>query len=336
MFLCYNFPNLEVYPMLDENIKENEEVKVKEKFPSEEQPVIEKSYDQVVEEARKELYKSYTMSRRISNILMFVVVGAIVGIMFLVINNNQVLKIVGYSLAGALLIGMILYYVLNRKRFPNKTKDYVALVSKTMNDQMFKNQEFDGITSNPDEKLAMDDLIGDGVYAEATGVNSRNVVRGTYKNHHFLYAEAALTRPSTRKQQVPPLFVGKYISVPNELKFDGRYVVVIKNPKEPLDLPNAVSDLAVLEDKDDFVLYGPEGSNYRDAIDNKVISQLKKLQIGGHLLNVNVVFWSGHSAAYISYDDTIMSVPFDKPLDKAGFDQSFKDLLVCFNALTEE
>ena len=336
MFLCYNFPNLEVYPMLDENIKENEEVEVKEEVPTEEQPVIEKSYDQVVEEARKELYKSYTMSRRISNILMFVVVGAIVGIMFLVINNNQVLKIVGYSLAGALLIGMILYYVLNRKRFPNKTKDYVALVSKTMNDQMFKNQEFDGITSNPDEKLAMDDLIGDGVYAEATGVNSRNVVRGTYKNHHFLYAEAALTRPSTRKQQVPPLFVGKYISVPNELKFDGRYVVVIKNPKEPLDLPNAVSDLAVLEDKDDFVLYGPEGSNYRDAINSKVLSQLKRIEIGGHLLNVNIVFWAGHSAAYMSYDDTIMSVPFDKPLDKAGFDQSFKDLLVCFNALTEE
>ena len=323
--------------MLDENIKETEQVEAKEaEAPVQEQPVEEKSYDQVVEDARKELYKSYTMSRRISNILMFVVVGAIVGIMFLVINNNQVLKIVGYSLAGALLIGMILYYVLNRKRFPNKTRDYVALVSKTMNDEMFKNQEFAEIKSNPDEKLALDDLIGDGVYAEATGINSRNVVRGTYKNHHFLYAEAALTRPSTRKQQVPPLFVGKYISVPNDLKFDGRFVVVVKNPKEPLDLPNAVSDLAVLVDKDEFMIYGPEGANIRDAINNKVISQLKKLEIGGHLLNINVVFWAGHSAAYVSYDDTSMSVPFDKPLDKAGFDQSFKDLLVCFNALTEE
>ena len=336
MFLCYTLPNLEVYPMLDENIKENEGVEVKEEAPTEEQPVNEISYDQVVESARKDLYKAYTVSRRISNILMFVVVGAIVGIMFLIINNNQVLKIVGYCLAGALLIGMVLYYVLNRKRFPNKTKEYVALVSKTMNNEMFKNQEFAEINSNPEEKLALDDLVGDGIYNEATGVNSRNVVRGTYKKHHFLYAEAALTRPSTRKQQVPPLFVGKYISVPNDLKFDGRYVVVIKNPKEPLDLPNAVSDLAVLEDKDDFMVYGPEGTNYRDAINNKVISQLKKLQIGGHLLNVNVVFWSGHSAAYVSYDDTIMSVPFDKPLDKAGFDQSFKDLLACFNALTEE
>ena len=337
MFLCYTLPNLEVYPMLDENIKENEQVEAKEEAPVvEEQPVVEKTYDRVIEDARKELYKSYTMSRRVSNILMFVVVAAIVGIMFLVINNNQVLKIVGYSLAGALLVGMILYYVLTRKNFPNKTKDYVTLVSKTVNAEIFKNQEFDEINSNPDEKLGLDDLIGDGVYQEATGVNSRNVVRGTYKKHHFLYAEAALTRPSTRKQQVPPLFVGKYISLPNDLKFDGRFVLVFKNPKDPLDLPNAVNDLAVLEDKDDFMVYGPEGSNYRDVINNKVVSQLKKLQIGGHLLNVNVVFWSGHSAAYISYDDTIMSVPFDKPLDKAGFDQSFKDILNCFNALTEE
>ena len=337
MFVCYTLPNLEVYPMLDENIKENEQVEAKEEVAvAEEQPVVEKTYDRVIEDARKELYKSYTMSRRVSNILMFVVVAAIVGIMFLVINNNQVLKIVGYSLAGALLVGMILYYVLTRKNFPNKTKDYVTLVSKTVNAEIFKNQEFDEINSNPDEKLGLDDLIGDGVYQEATGVNSRNVVRGTYKKHHFLYAEAALTRPSTRKQQVPPLFVGKYISLPNDLKFDGRFVLVFKNPKDPLDLPNAVNDLAVLEDKDDFMVYGPEGANYHDAINNKVVSQLKKLQIGGHLLNVNVVFWSGHSAAYISYDDTIMSVPFDKPLDKAGFDQSFKDILNCFNALTEE
>ena len=265
MFLCYTLANLEDYPMLDENIKENEQVEAKEEAPVvEEQPVVEKTYDRVIEDARKELYKSYTMSRRVSNILMFVVVAAIVGIMFLVINNNQVLKIVGYSLAGALLVGMILYYVLTRKNFPNKTKDYVALVSKAVNAEIFKNQEFDEINSNPDEKLGLDDLIGDGVYQEATGVNSRNVVRGTYKKHHFLYAEAALTRPSTRKQQVPPLFVGKYISLPNDLKFDGRFVLVFKNPKDPLDLPHAVNDLAVLEDKDDFMVYGPEGANYRD------------------------------------------------------------------------
>ena len=321
--------------MSDVDINEKEEKlenEVVEEKPAEEA----KTYDVIIEDARQELFKSYAKSRRISNILMFAVVGAIVGIMFMIISENDVLKIVGYSLAGALIVGMILYYVLTRKNLPNKVQKYVPFVMKTLNDRMFSMQGFSGIQNDPEEKLKMDDLLGDGVYVEANGINSRNVVRGVYNGHHFLYAEAALTRPSTRKQQVPPLFVGKYVSLSNELKFDGRFIFVFKNPKEPLDLPNAVSDLAVLEDKEDFMVYGPEGANYREAIDNKVVSDLKKLQIGGHLLNVNVVFWSGHSAAYISYDDTIMSVPFDKPLDKVGFDQSFKDLVNCLNALTEK
>lgn len=326
--------------MSEENIKVNEEVveekaeeKVEEKV---EAPAEAKTFDQIVEEERIKLYKSYMLSKRISNILMFTMVVAICGIMFLIISKILALRILGYSLAGAILVGMIVYYLLNRKKFPNKTRDYVALVSKTLNDEMFKNQEFKEINTNPDEKMALDDMLADGIYTGATTINSRNVIHGVYKNNHFLYAEAALVRPSTRKQQVPPLFVGRYISIPNDMKFDGRFVFVFKNPKEPLDLPNAVSDLEVLEEKEDFVAYGPKDSNYHNVIKNDILSQLRRIEIGGHLLNLNVVFWSGHTAVYISYDDTIMSVPFDKPIDKAGFEKAFKDLQNCFDAVAGE
>lgn len=322
--------------MSDNNINENEEILEKEE-EIEEQPIEEtKSYDKVIEDARLDLFNSYSKSRRISNILMFAVVAAICGIMFMIISNNDVLRIIGYCLAGALILGMILYYALTRKNLPNKVKTYVPLVTKALNDKMFADSKFAGIETNEEEKLAMDDLVGDGVYVEANGINSRNVVRGTFKEHHFLYAEAALMRPSTRKQQVPPLFVGRYISVPNQMKFDGRIILVFKNPKQPLDLPNAISDLVALEDKEDFSVYGPEGTNYRSLIGNNVIDRLQKLQIEGHLLNVNVVFWGGHTAAYLSYDDAILSVPFDKPFDKDGFEKSLNDLLICFNAITEK
>ena len=317
--------------MSEENIKLSEE-----KEEQEAAPVEEKAFDQVIEDERKALYKSYMTSKRISNILMFVVVGAICGIMFMIISNIVPLRITGYVLAGALLVGMVVYYVLNRKKFPNKTKAYVALVSQTLNKEMFKNQDFTEINNNPEEKLAMDDLVGDGIYNGASGINSRNVIPGVFKNRHFLYSEAALVRPSTRKQQVPPLFVGRYISMTNDMKFDGRFVFVFKNPKEPLDLPNAVDDLKVLEEKEDFVVYGPEGTSYHSVIKNNVLSQLRKVEIAGHLLNLNVSFWGGHTAVYLSYDDAIMSVPFDKPLDKAGFEKSFEDLFTCFNAITEE
>ena len=317
--------------MSDININENEELVEKEE-PAEEA----KTYDVIIEEARQDLFKSYAKSRRISNILMFAVVVAIVGIMFMIISNNQVLKIVGYCLAGAIVVGMIVYYVLTRKNLPNKVQKYVPFVMQTLNDKMFSMPGFSEIKNNPEEKLQMDDLVGDGVYVEANGINSRNVVRGVYNGHHFLYAEAALTRPSTKKQQVPPLFVGRYISVPNQMKFDGHFIFNFKNPKQPLDLPNAINDLKVLEEKEDFVVYGPEDANYHNIIDNKIISQFKKIQIEGHLLNLNVVFWGGHTAVYLSYDDAILSVPFDKPFDKDGFGKSLDDLVISLQAMSEE
>ena len=321
--------------MSDANINEKEEL-LEEKQVAEEPAEEAKTYDVLIEDARQDLYKAYAKSRRISNILMFAVVVAICGIMFMIIQNNQVLKIVGYSLAGALIVGMILYYVLTRKNLPNKVQKYVPFVMKTLNDKMFTMPGFSSIENNPEEKLQMDDLVGDGVYVEANNINSRNVVRGVYNGNHFLYAEAALTRPAQKKQQVPPLFVGRYISVPNQMKFEGRFIFNFKNPKQPLDTPNAINDLKVLEEKDDFVVYGPENANYHDVIDNKIISQLKKLQIEGHLLNLNVVFWGGHTAAYISYDDAILSVPFDKPFDKDGFEKSLDDLVICLKAMSEE
>ena len=315
--------------MSDININENEEL---EQNDSEK----EHHYYDAIEVERQKLLKSYTISRRVSNILMFVVVAAICGIMFMIISNNNILKIVGYCLAGALVVGMVVFFIVNRNKLPNKVKEYVPFVAKTLNDQVFSSNGFEEIKADYEEKLQMDDLIGDGVYVEASGINSRNVVRGTYKGHHFTYAEAALLRPSSRKQQNPPLFVGKYISVPNQLKFDGRFIFNFKNPKQPLDTPNAINDLVVLEEKDEFVVYGLENANYHDVIDNKILSQLKKLSVEGHLLNVNAVFWGGHTAVYLSYDDPILSVPFEKPFDHEAFEQSVKDLLICLDAITEE
>lgn len=346
--------------MSDENINVNEREEVKEEAPvQEETPIEEKptevqaeqepketapikecenpnSYDKEIEAARLDFHKAYKTSRMVSNILMFAVVIVMVGIMFLIMAKENYLKIIGYVLAGLAVAGMIVYYIFNRNRLPNKTKAYIKVLTNAVNREMFSDKDFADISVDADERLKMDDLAGDGIYSGASEVRSRNVVHGTFKGHHFLYSEAALVRPYNRKQQVPPLFVGRYISVPNNMKFDGHFIFVYKNPKEPLDLPNAVEDLKVLEEKEDFVVYGPEGANYHQIINNKTLSQLNRVKVEGHLLNLNVVFWGGHTAVYISYDDTVMSVPVDKPLDKTAFDKSFDDLLICFRAITEE
>ena len=311
--------------MEEKDIQENVEVAKEDNRP----------YQVKIEEARKVLFKNYSNQRRISNILMFVILAAIVGVMFMVMSNNNVLKIVGYSLGGAILVGMILYYVLTRKNFPNKTRDYIMFVSDILREKQF-DEDYKDIKYNPEEKFELTDFTSDGVYKEATGVNSRNIVRAEYKGHHITYGEAALTRPSTRKQQVPPLFVGKYITLPNDLEFDGRFVIVLKNPKQPYDLPNAVDDLTVLEEKEDMVVYGPEGADIHKTLKGNFLNELRKIKIEEHLFNLNVVVWGGHSAAYLSYDDAIMAIPFDKPFNQQAFEQSIDDVNAIIKLLAGE
>ena len=316
---------------MEEDIKkEVEEPKVEEAVPEENKP-----YQVQIEDARQDLFKNYSKARRISNILMFVVLAAIVGIMFMIMSNIQWLKIVGYCSAGAILLGMILYYVLTRKRFPDKTRDYISFVSATLRNKMFDDQ-FDNVSYNEEEKFELADFASDGVYKDATGINSRNIVRAEYKGHHLTYGEVALLRPSTRKQQVPPLFVGRYVTLPNDLQFDGRFVIVYKNNKQPFDLPNNVEDLVVLEDKDDITVYGPEGADFRKTVKGTFLTELRKIKVENNLYNIDIVIWGGHSAAYISYDDVIMSFPFDKPFNYEAFEQSYKDLQAVIKLLAGE
>ena len=310
--------------MEEKDIQENVEVAKEDNRP----------YQVKIEEARKTLFKNYQNQRRISNILMFVILAAIVGVMFMVMSNNNVLKIIGYSLGGAILVGMILYYILTRKNFPNKTREYITFVADVLREKQFA--DYENVKYNADEKFELTDFASDGVYKDATGINSRNIIRAEYKGHHITYGEAALLRPAQKRQQVPPLFVGKYITLPNDLEFDGRFVIVLKNPKQPYDLPNATDDLAVLEEKDDMVIYGPEGADIHKTLKGNFLSELRKIKVEEHLFNLNVVVWGGHSAAYLSYDDAIMAIPFDKPFNQQAFEQSIDDVNAIIKLLAGE
>ena len=106
--------------MENEDIKtideQQEEPKIEEPNLEEEALKEDKPYNVAIEEARKELFTSYSKTRKISNIIMFVVLAAIVGVMFLIMNNNPVLKYIVFGLGGALIVGMIVYYLLKKEK----------------------------------------------------------------------------------------------------------------------------------------------------------------------------------------------------------------------------
>lgn len=289
-------------------------------------------YDEVIEEARKKVLGDYNKQKRISNISMIVVVALLIGCFVLIFLKNITLNIVGYSLTGALIVGMIIFYFVTKNKIPNKIRDYIMLVTKTINAHVFKDGSYKELKSDPTERLEIGEVVADGVYEDIESITSRNVVEGLYEGRTFKVADAALRKGRGRATQ--NIFVGKYFSYPNNLHFEGRYVILSKRKGGETDIPNAINDLAVLSEEEEFVVYGPnQDAKINKDTNSKLVSLIKAIEKNNYLMNVVVVIWAGHSAAYLSYSDDIIALPFEKAFNKEAFEQYTSQQLQLLNAL---
>ena len=291
-------------------------------------------YDEVIEEERLKINDAYKKSRRLSNILMLITVAFLVGFFILIIQKNSVLNIIGYVGVGVTFVAMIVFYILNKNKLPNKIKDYVKVVTEVINRHVFNDGQYKETKSDVNDRLESQDVMPDGVYENANSITSRNVVEGLFEGRHFRMGDLAL-RKGVNQRRLENLFIGKYYSYPNNKHFEGRYVLMARNKENPIDAPNAINDLVVLEESEEFVIYGPkEDARYKNDLSSKFIEAIKDIKIGGDLLNLVVVIWAGHSAAYLSYSDAIIALPFEKEFKKEPFEQLTHQQLQLLNALS--
>ena len=271
-------------------------------------------YAEKVESQRSELFQAYKKSKNLSNISMIVVLALGIGAVVLITRDPFVCKVIGWVLVGIAVVGMILFYVLTHNKFPNKTKQYIKDITYVLNQRNFDNQMYEQVKYNHKEKMEAGDITCDNVYKDFNQVSSRNVVKGRFDNHSFVCADLALYGEGPKRSKLT-LFVGKYITLQNDLHFEGRYVLVSKL-MNPVDLPNGVGDLSVLFEDESHIVYGPENGKYNEDLGREFVSKINKIKVGEGLINLNVVVWAGHTAAYASYNDDVMSIPFDKPFSR--------------------
>ncbi len=279
-------------------------------------------YANLVEDKRSALFDNYKKSRRNNNIILIVVVLFVVGAIGLLAIKQQWSTYLGYGLAGATLIGLIIYYVITKKKFPDTTKIYIEEVTKILDANTFSGEGFSDLKVLPKEKLKIAEVSCDKVYANSTNIGSRNYVNGLFEGKHFTCADLALYHMSNEKKaQQKVSFLGKYITITNSLKFDGRIIVVKQGEQEPdklIDQPTDIQDLKELAREDKFVIYGSEGLDYKKVLPSKFIKQIKELDVKGLFLNFVVCVWAGHTAFYLSYDDPVIAIPFEKPYTNEG------------------
>ena len=281
-------------------------------------------YDQAIEKARLDFQKFFKKGRTRSYIIMGIIMLVAVASVILITQQLMALKITGWSLVGAALVGMIVYYIVTRNSMPNATKDYIALVNKELNGRNFKDTRLLDVKTDKDEKIDLSDVMTDSVYKNVTNIASRNVIRGTFEGRSFVVADMGLYSGAGRNRV--SCFVGKYIGYPNDLHFENR-IIITKKGKNPVDLPSDIEDLQVLFEEDDLTIYGKEGTKYESVLGKEFVKRAKALEVNVSLLGFSMVIWGGHSASYFSYDDSVMSLPFEKEFKAEPNEKYANDLI---------
>jgi len=316
--------------------KANEQVVEKNETPNEEKnpnyyEIVRNESDSdfldAVEAKRKEVNKKYVTTRRTNNIIMAVVVVIFVAA-FILIAQGTWGQITGWVLVGTSVVGMVIYYVLSRRKYPDMSKKYCVDFWKLSNNFLFGHEPFTNCHIDFAEKYNLAEVAADRVYKDIIEIASRNIVRGKYNGKDFAFGELAFYKAGAKKRSREVMFVGRHLCLENHLPIDGRFLITMKCEKN-LDLPNDIEDLVPLFEEGDFIIYGSEGADYEKALGKDLISQLKRIKVTGALVNVNIVFWHKRTACYLSYDDSIVAIPFNSEINR----QSYYDLRQNINDL---
>ena len=285
--------------------------------PSEEFEPDESAAEEI-ESTRTNFLAQYKKARILSRSMMAVVVLAVVGAIVLITINGIGFKIAGYALAGATLLGMIIFYIVTKNKMPQTSKVYISDVSKMINKFVFADPHFSETTLYEERRLSSVELGLDKVYKETVDCGSRNFVKAKFNGKEFEVSEVALyiMEGSGRKGVKKVAFLGKYISLTNDLKFDGRFVFNLKRKEKPFDQPTDIDDLKLLVDEDEFQVYSNSEKQVKDVFGTEFIKKLKCIKTVDPLLNAVVVAWPGHYGVYLSYDDSVTVLPFQFPFKK--------------------
>ena len=290
-----------------------------------------KDYSAAIEEARLDFFKKYKKGRLFSYIAMGVVLALAVASVICITLKSTPAKIVGWSLIGVAVVGMLVFYIVSRNNLPNATKEYIEVVNQQLNMRNFSDTRFSEVSTDKNEKIELSDPISDGIYKGLNNIASRNVINGKFDGRTFKLGDMGVYTGQGRARG--SAFVGKYFTYLNDLHFEGRYILVSKG-NAPVDLPTDIEDLVVLEETESFMIYGKEGAKPASDLTAKFLDKIKAVKVENHLLNLNVVVWGGHSSVYASYDDQIMTLPYEKEFDNSPNEQYAKNLLSLFDALS--
>ena len=290
-------PVEEVSAEEETNQQENQVVEIQKPSPDS------KPYYEVVEDERKVLMGQQKKSSRLSTLSIILVMAfSITGIFLLQVN-----AIISYVLMGLAIVTLITFSIIIRRVARPDIQGYIVKASTAINEFTFADNRFTNVKYDPSDKLELQDVTNDGAFLDLARTASRNIVEGQFNGRSFKVCEAAFFKAPQGKKQVP-VFIGKYLSLTNDLHFEGRIVLVSKGETDA-DIPDGLEDLVQVENEGKFFAYAPNENSYKE-LNKKFIKAIKEIEVKEHLMNLTVILWAGRTIVYASYDDATITLPF--------------------------
>lgn len=282
-----------------------------------------------IEVERRKLLAAFNETKKWSRIIMVVVVLAVIAAIVLITFQEMALKITGYSIAGVVLVGMLTYYFITKDKFPKASRLYIAKVTDLINGYVFSDSRYSELKCFPNKKLTKTEFDIDRVYKDTNECGSRNFITGKFNKTKFEISENVLYSLSGDKRpQRKVAFLGKYVSLENKYKFDGRFIFNLKGEGEKVvDQPTDIEDCKVILEEGNLVVYSSNDKAIKEVFGTKFVSSLKNIQINTELLNLVIVAWAGHTGIYLSYDDSVTVLPFEHEFKRDSQDKFVKDLI---------
>ena len=315
----------------DKNIASFNNVDIKQKN--------EKDYRDIVEELRVSIYNQTLKAQKRSRLGSWILtLGAIAGVILFFCKDTQP-QIAGLFIGLAIaclsigIITVIVISILNRRTNHIDTKkEYIYPATVAMNRFIFESEDFEQVTEDCEEKVDMEDVLADKVYANAVDSVSRNFVHGLYKGKIFYVGEIGLFNGPATSRRRQPIFIGKYLRIENKAHFTGNYIILSKGETE-IDIPTLPEGYSVLLDEGKFLVYGKDGANYQKDVGKAFVEKIKDFKIEGVLLNIAVSVFADHISFYLSYDDPVTTLPFYEKLNESAIETYKENLYKALEAL---
>ena len=328
----------------NENASETEEVKEEQTKETKEESVsepeeapkleVDNNYENSplirIEEERTEFLKKY---KRQSVYKLLVGASGIALIIFAfllvpsidAIADKNAVKISIMVVCGVIaVVGMFLYNYLSKRAMGKKMKHYFhtyysAVTEYTLEEVVDK----ENVQCDPDQKITEDQFKKNNLWKDVVQVGSRALTTIKYHDLEISLADAA--GQIRENKRMKPIFVGKYLITKTSYDNENPVIIYLKGDKRAIPPTNLDSIKCVMNDNK-MAIYSnnPQWSRF---ITKKVKDTLGKLKTKNDLIDVTISIQCGVAYICLGYDDSLMVLPLEQPLNARPIKQFKKDII---------